>query len=98
MPSVCAALKDSAQNEFEIDEASIQETHVTEKKLFHSSFASLPEHGPDGDEHARGVLWQSAALHRGTEDSKDAHGAAWSIRHGERGWHNTHGKRNMTTS
>ena len=28
---MCAALKDSAQNEFEIDEASIQETHVTEK-------------------------------------------------------------------
>ena len=28
---MCAALKNTAQNEFEIDEASIQETHVTEK-------------------------------------------------------------------
>ena len=95
---MCVAFEDSGQNQFEIDEASIQETHVTEKKLFHSSFASLPEYGPVGDEHARGVLWQSAALHRGTEDSKDARAAAWSIRPGERGWHNTHGRRNTTTS
>ena len=70
-------LKASAQNQFEIDEAPIQETQVTEKKLFHSSFASLPEHRPVRDERARGVLWHSAALHRGTEDSNDAHEAVW---------------------
>ena len=93
------AMKVSAQNQFEIDEAPIQETHVTEEVVPQLlRFDSLPEHGPVRDERARGVLWQSAALHRGTENSEDAHAAAWSIRPVERGWRNTHGRGNTTTS
>ena len=84
MPSRSVDLKVSAQNQCEIDDA--RNSGHTRGGRSCSTTPSL---------HCDSM--QRVALHRGTEDSNDAHAAACSVRPGERGWHNTHGRGNTTS-